>query len=63
MMLEAKNLPVNAGDITDTVSIPGSGGSPGVGHGNPLQYSFLEILWTEETSWLQSIELYRVRHD
>ena len=63
MMLEAKNLPANAGDITDTVSIPGSGGSPGVGHGNPLQYSFLEIPWTEETSWLQSIELYRVRHD
>ena len=42
MVVEVKNLPASAGDITDTVSIPGSGGSPGVGHGNPFQYSFLE---------------------
>ena len=33
-----KNLPANAGDIRDTGSIPGSGRSPGGGHGNPLQY-------------------------
>ena len=33
-----KNLPPNAGDMS---SIPGSGGSPGVGNGNPLQYSCL----------------------
>ena len=31
-----------AGDIRDTVSIPGSGRSPGGGHGNPLHYSCLE---------------------
>ena len=37
-----KNLPANAGDVRDTGSIPGSGRSPGVGHGNPLQYSCLE---------------------
>ena len=37
-----KNLPVNAGDIRDEGSIPGSGRSPGGGHGNPLQYSCLE---------------------
>ena len=37
-----KNLPVNAGDIRDVGSIPGSGRSPGGGHGNPLQYSCLE---------------------
>ena len=36
-----KNLPANAGDIRDSVSIPGSGRSPGGGHGNPLQYSCL----------------------
>ena len=30
---------VNAGDLG---SIPESGKSPGVGHGNPLQYSCLE---------------------
>ena len=34
-----KNLPVNAGD---TGLIPGSGISPGEGHGNPLPYSCLE---------------------
>ena len=37
-----KNLPANAGDIRDMGSIPGSGRSPGGGHGNPLQYSCLE---------------------
>ena len=31
-----KNLPANAGDVG---SIPGSGRSPGVRNGNPLQYS------------------------
>ena len=37
-----KNLPANAGDSGDVVgSIPGSGRSPGVGKGNPLQYSCL----------------------
>ena len=30
-----KNLPANAGDVG---LIPGSGRSPGEGHGNPLQY-------------------------
>ena len=37
-----KNPPANAGDTRDTGSIPGSGRSPGGGHGNPLQYSCLE---------------------
>ena len=37
-----KNLPVNAGDTRDMGSIPGSERSPGVGNGNPLQYSCLE---------------------
>ena len=37
-----KNPPANAGDAGDADSIPGSGRSPGVGNGNPLQYSFLE---------------------
>ena len=34
-----KNLTGNTGDMG---SIPGSGRSPGGGHGNPLQYSCLE---------------------
>ena len=37
-----KNLPVNAGDIGDPSSIPGPGMFPGGGHGNALQYSYLE---------------------
>ena len=37
-----KNLPANAGDTGDLGSISGSGRSPGVDKGNPLQYSCLE---------------------
>ena len=37
-----KNLPASIGDARDTGSIPESGRSPGVGNGNPLQYSCLE---------------------
>ena len=37
-----KNPPANAGDIRDVGSIPGLGRSLGGGHGNPLQYSYLE---------------------
>ena len=40
--LEVKNLPANAGDTGDAGSEPGSGRSPGVGNGNPLQYTCLE---------------------
>ena len=42
MALAVKNLPANAGDIRDVSLIPGVGGPPGVGNGNPLQYSCLE---------------------
>ena len=37
-----KNLPANSGDLRDVSSIPGSGRSSGGGHGNLLQYSYLE---------------------
>ena len=37
--LVVQNLPASAGDVGWT---PGSGRSPGEGHGNPLQYSCLE---------------------
>ena len=37
-----KNLPASAGDARDMGSIPGSGISPGVGNGNPLQYPCLD---------------------
>ena len=40
--LMVKSLPAKAGNIRDAGLIPGSGRSSGGGHGNPLQYSFLE---------------------
>ena len=40
--LVVKNLPASAGDIRDKGSIPGSGRFAGGGHGNPLQYSYVE---------------------
>ena len=36
------NLPANARDAREEVSIPELGSFPGKGHGNPLQYSCLE---------------------
>ena len=36
---QEKESTCNVGDL---VSIPGSGGSPGEGHGSPLQYSCLQ---------------------
>ena len=38
-----KNLSASAGDATDVGSIPGSGRFSGVGNGNPLQDSWMEI--------------------
>ena len=37
-----KNPAANAGDTRDAGLISGSGRSPGVGNGNPLQYSHLK---------------------
>ena len=42
VVLMVKGLPVNAGDISETGSIPGSGRCLEEGNANPLQYSFLE---------------------
>ena len=41
----------SAGDIRDSSSVPGSGRSPGGGHGNPLQYSCLENLMDKGAWW------------
>ena len=41
VVLVVKKLPANAGDIRDVDLIPGSGRSPGGGHGKTLQYSCL----------------------
>ena len=50
-MLVVKNMPANAGDLRDIGSIPGSGRSPGGGHGNPFQYSCLENSMDRGTWW------------
>ena len=59
MALVVKNLPADAGDMG---SNPGSGRSPEVGNGNPLQYSCLGNSRTEEPSGLQSMGSQRVGH-
>ena len=56
--LVVKNPPANAGDIRDMSSIPGSGRSPGGGHGNPCPSIVAwRIPWTEEPGGLWSIAL------
>ena len=40
-----KNLPAEAGGTRDTGSIPGSGRSPAVGNGSPLQDSMDRGAW------------------
>ena len=49
--LAVKNPTANAGDTRDMGSIPGLGRSPGVGSGNPLQYSCLENPMDREAWW------------
>jgi len=48
--LVVKNPPANEGNTRDADSIPGFGRSPGKGHGNSLQYSYLGNS-TERGSW------------
>ena len=55
-----KNPPASAGDAG---LIPESRRCPGEGNGNPLQYSCLEIPWTEEPGRLESKGVQRVGHD
>ena len=54
-----KNLPANAGDIGEVVSIPGLQKSPGGRNGNPLQYSCLKYP-TEEPGGVLIIRSQRV---
>ena len=50
VMLGAKRLPANAGDVRDMGLIPGLGRSPEEGNVDPLQYSYLEKA-TERGAW------------
>ena len=63
MVLVVKNPPANAGDTRDMSSIPGSGRSPGGGHGNPHQYSWLENAMDRGAWWTQSIGSQRIGHN
>ena len=49
-----KNLLASAGDAEDMGSIPGLGRSPGVGNGNPLQYSCLEN-FMDRVAWQATV--------
>ena len=50
--LVVKNLSVNAKDIRDAGSVPGSGTSPGRGHDNLLQCSCLENPMDTRAWWV-----------
>ena len=56
-----KNLLTNAGDLGGPGLILGLERSPGGGHGNSLQYSYLENPRAEEPGGPQSTESQRVR--
>ena len=53
--LVVKNPPVNARDVRNAGSIPGSGRSPGGGHGSLLQYSCLENPIDKGAWWAHGI--------
>ena len=61
--LGVKNVPANAEDVGDAGSIPGSGRSPGGGHGNRLQYSYLKNPMERGTCRPQSMGLQRAGHN
>ena len=47
-----KESTCNTGDTGDAGSIPGSGGSPREGNGNPLQYSCMENPMDRGARWV-----------
>ena len=62
VLLVVKNLPANTKDVRDVGTIPGSGRSPGGGHGNPLQYCCLENpmdrgTWEAIVHWVTKSEM------
>ena len=52
-----KNLPANTGDTRDIGSIPGSGRTPEVGNGNPLQYYYLKTSMDRGVWWTTDHEV------
>jgi len=59
--LSSKESTCSAEDTGDMGSMAGLGRSPGGGHGNPLQYSCLDISWTRELG--ESLGSQRVGYD
>ena len=55
MVLVVKKLAANAGDGSDSGSIPGSGRSLAGGNGHPTGILVWRIPWTEEPGRLQSM--------
>ena len=51
------NLPANAGNRRDEDLISRSGRSPGVGNGNPFQYSCLENFMDRGAWWATACEV------
>ena len=49
VVLVLKNLPASEEDMRDMGLTPGSGRSPGGGHGNPLSMLAWRVLWTKGT--------------
>ena len=63
MPVVVKNPPANAGDTGDVGSIPSLRRSPGVGNGNPFQYSYLQNP-VDRGAWQATVhESRRVGHD
>ena len=61
--LSGKESTCDAEDAGGLGLIPGSGRSPGGGHGNHSSIVAWIIPWTEEPGGLQPIGSQRVRHD
>ena len=59
----SKEPPANARDVRVAGSIPGLGRSPGGGHGNPLQYSYLKNS-VDRGAWQAMVpRIAKSRHD
>ena len=63
LVARGKESACKAKNAGDAGSIPALGGSPGGGHGTPLQYSCLESPRDRGLGGLQSIESQRVGHN